>query len=194
MWGWFSALSLGRKVLVGLSSFIAVGAAGSAISPPSNTIPPPPTTQNNNHAVKSDNIQVKTETETKSVPFQTTTQNDSGLASGTTKIVTQGVNGVETITYKVTYTNGIETSRDKISDEITTKPVDQVTAIGVYVTPAQNCSNGTYVNSAGNTVCSPYSAPSTPTGATAQCLDGTYSFSQSRSGTCSHHGGVATWL
>ena len=33
-----------------------------------------------------------------------------------------------------------------------------------------------------------------PAGATAQCRDGTYSFSQHRSGTCSHHGGVARWL
>jgi hypothetical protein len=33
-----------------------------------------------------------------------------------------------------------------------------------------------------------------PTGATARCRDGTYSFSKHRSGTCSHHGGVATWL
>jgi hypothetical protein len=33
-----------------------------------------------------------------------------------------------------------------------------------------------------------------PAGATALCNDGTYSFSQTRSGTCSHHGGVATWL
>src|SRR5262249_53652195 len=31
-------------------------------------------------------------------------------------------------------------------------------------------------------------------GATALCRDGTYSFSQHRSGTCSHHGGVARWL
>jgi hypothetical protein len=37
-------------------------------------------------------------------------------------------------------------------------------------------------------------APSTPAGATAECRDGTYSFSQHRSGTCSHHGGVARWL
>lgn len=29
---------------------------------------------------------------------------------------------------------------------------------------------------------------------TAICADGTYSYSQSRSGTCSHHGGVRTWL
>jgi len=28
-----------------------------------------------------------------------------------------------------------------------------------------------------------------PAVATAQCVDGAYSFSQSRSGTCSHHGG-----
>jgi hypothetical protein len=33
-----------------------------------------------------------------------------------------------------------------------------------------------------------------PPGATARCLDGTYSFSQTHSGTCSHHGGVAQWL
>jgi S1-C subfamily serine protease len=35
---------------------------------------------------------------------------------------------------------------------------------------------------------------SAPAGASAQCRDGTYSFSSHRRGTCSHHGGVATWL
>jgi uncharacterized protein YgiM (DUF1202 family) len=33
-----------------------------------------------------------------------------------------------------------------------------------------------------------------PSGASARCSDGTYSFSQNRRGTCSHHGGVAQWL
>jgi hypothetical protein len=32
-----------------------------------------------------------------------------------------------------------------------------------------------------------------PSGATARCGDGTYSYSQNRSGTCSHHGGVTQW-
>lgn len=56
--------------------------------------------------------------------------------------------------------------------------------------------NSYYINSAGNEVHSPaYSTDnSVPVGATAQCADGTYSFSQSRRGTCSHHGGVAQWL
>lgn len=51
-----------------------------------------------------------------------------------------------------------------------------------------------YINSRGERVQSPtrYDAP--PAGATALCRDGTYSFSKSRRGTCSHHGGVAKWL
>jgi hypothetical protein len=55
-------------------------------------------------------------------------------------------------------------------------------------------SNGTYVNSKGQTVKRPENCTGAPQGATAQCRDGTYSFSQSRRGTCSHHGGVARWL
>ena len=54
--------------------------------------------------------------------------------------------------------------------------------------------NGTYVNSKGQTVKRPETCSAAPAGATAQCRDGTYSFSRSRRGTCSHHGGVAKWL
>lgn len=56
------------------------------------------------------------------------------------------------------------------------------------------CPNGTYENSAGNIVCKPYESSTQPAGATAECEDGTYSFSESRSGTCSYHGGVKRWL
>jgi hypothetical protein len=56
--------------------------------------------------------------------------------------------------------------------------------------------HGHYVNKQGVTVHSPAHSKSgaVPDGASAQCRDGTYSFSQHRSGTCSHHGGVAQWL
>lgn len=50
-----------------------------------------------------------------------------------------------------------------------------------------------YTNSYGNRVQSPTYYTSRPAGATALCRDGTYSFIQSRRGTCSHHGGVARW-
>ncbi|WP_329055568.1 DUF3761 domain-containing protein [Amycolatopsis sp. NBC_01488] len=56
--------------------------------------------------------------------------------------------------------------------------------------PAE-CGADYYVNSSGNCVHRPSDNPS---GATALCKDGTYSYSQHRSGTCSGHGGVRTWL
>jgi hypothetical protein len=52
----------------------------------------------------------------------------------------------------------------------------------------------TYTNVDGNQVQRPTYAASAPSGATAKCRDGSYSFSQHRSGTCSGHGGVAQWL
>jgi hypothetical protein len=69
--------------------------------------------------------------------------------------------------------------------------------------PTEQTSNETdlqthdsYINSKGNVVHSPSKSISgkAPAGASAKCRDGTYSFSQSRRGTCSHHGGVSEWL
>lgn len=71
--------------------------------------------------------------------------------------------------------------------------------VHVSVPPPHSSTTGsgsgdTYVNVDGNTIHSPVTAPSAPAGATAKCNDGTWSFSQHHSGTCSHHGGVAEWL
>lgn len=53
------------------------------------------------------------------------------------------------------------------------------------------CGSGYYKNVDGNCVHVPSSNPS---GASAKCRDGSYSYSQHRQGTCSGHGGVANWL
>jgi hypothetical protein len=53
------------------------------------------------------------------------------------------------------------------------------------------CGRDYYKNAAGHCVQRPASDPS---GATANCRDGSYSYSQHASGTCSHHGGVARWI
>lgn len=52
----------------------------------------------------------------------------------------------------------------------------------------------TYYNVDQIEVQSPTKYKSVPPGACAVCRDGTYSFSRNRRGTCSHHGGVASWL
>jgi Protein of unknown function (DUF3761)/Bacterial SH3 domain len=55
-------------------------------------------------------------------------------------------------------------------------------------------SGKSYVNVDGVRVPSPVFSETKPDGATARCRDGSYSFSQHRRGTCSHHGGVAEWF
>jgi hypothetical protein len=56
------------------------------------------------------------------------------------------------------------------------------------------CAPDQYSNVDGICVHDPENALSAPPGATAQCVDGTYSFSLHHRGTCSHHGGVAQFL
>ncbi|MDO4967205.1 MAG: G5 domain-containing protein [Candidatus Saccharibacteria bacterium] len=138
-------------------------------------------------------VEIKTETKEVEIPFSTTTIQDNSKAKGTSYVKTEGQNGIKTETYEVTYTDGEVTDRRLVSSEVTKEPVNKVVAEGTYVKPAvNNCPNGTYKNSAGNTVCRP--AQTNTGGATAQCRDGSYSYSQNRRGTCSHHGGVARWL
>jgi hypothetical protein len=50
-----------------------------------------------------------------------------------------------------------------------------------------------YVNASGHCVHRPEYSSNAPAGWSAQCRDGSYSFSEHRRGTCSHHGGVARW-
>lgn len=86
----------------------------------------------------------------------------------------------------------------------TTPEVVSPSAFNAAVAPSNtqqgtnnNLSNtNSYTNVDGNTVHAPaYSENNqAPDGATAQCKDGSYSFSQNHSGTCSHHGGVSRWL
>jgi hypothetical protein len=53
------------------------------------------------------------------------------------------------------------------------------------------CGSGYYLNVSGHCVHSPSSSA---LGATARCRDGSYSYSEHASGTCSHHGGVGRWI
>lgn len=185
----------GVVTLIGIASISSAAQNNNSLQ---NSSPSAPTTTQqvkDAQTQKAPTIETKAITETESIPYNKTTQNDATLESGKTSLATVGVDGEKIITYEVTLSDGQETSRKKTSEQITKQPVDEVTKIGTKVAgaPAPPCPNGTYVNSVGNIVCSPYASSSVPAGASAECSDGTYSFSQSRRGTCSHHGGVAIW-
>jgi Protein of unknown function (DUF3761) len=61
---------------------------------------------------------------------------------------------------------------------------------------SQLVEHGSYINKDGVRVHSPAHSKDgeRPLGASAQCRDGSYSFSRHPQGTCSHHGGVSRWL
>ena len=192
---WFKGLTAtGKVTTIAVASILSLGTIGtmaqqgapSSSTPATSTVSPQP-------QKPQPKVEAKTVTATEPVVYTSSTVNDPNLAQGTTQTQTAGVNGVRTFTYEVTLTDNVETARKEVSNVVTTQPVNEVIAHGTKA-PVPSCPNGTYVNSAGNTVCRPYEAPSAPAGATAQCEDGTYSYSQSRRGTCSHHGGVARWL
>lgn len=211
-----AALSVGIAMVVLVGSTSAYGATHPTVAAPviassatavaaphpgSKTArpePPAPTQTPTPTPTPTPVVVTKLVAETSPVPFESTSVPSGSLAKGTSTISTAGVPGVRTKTFSVTYTDGVETGRVLRSDRVTTPPVTQVTTVGTYVAPppppAPTCTNGTYVNAAGNTVCRPEVSSSAPSGATAKCVDGTYSFSQSRRGTCSHHGGVSVWL
>ena len=163
-------------------------------------------------AMKGSNPKNPTKMET--IGFRTVKQNDNTLPAGQTKIIQNGQTGKRLITYTATYKKNVLVGCRHTGTQVAKAPVNGIESVGTYVAPTpvstpaptsaassittdsspSNCTNGTYVNSAGDTVCSPETAATAPSGATAKCTDGTYSFSQSRSGTCSHHGGVSSWL
>lgn len=78
-------------------------------------------------------IEKRTVTATKKIAFGKRTVEDSSLAKGTRKVRIKGVAGVKTLTYEVTLTNGVETSRKLLKAVVTKKPVTQVIAIGTKV-------------------------------------------------------------
>jgi resuscitation-promoting factor RpfB len=75
-------------------------------------------------------VVTRTVTETQSIPFSTKRVNDSSLAAGSTKVRTHGVNGVKTLTYQVTLTNGVQTAKKLKNQQTTKAPVTQIIAVG----------------------------------------------------------------
>lgn len=95
---------------------------------------------------------------------------------------------------QVSFSNPAQSATPTVQPAAAQTPPSAPTNTGTNDSNLSN--NNTYVNSDGDTVHSPAMSTdgSVPAGATAHCRDGSYSFSQHRSGTCSGHGGVASWL
>ena len=114
---------------------VLAGVTAPKTVPISNVSTSKPVTNTTQSQVKADSVTKQTVTTTQPIPFTTTTEQDSSLAKGATKIKIQGVDGVQTQTYTVTYTNDVESSRELTSTVVTTPPVAEVIEDGTYVAP-----------------------------------------------------------
>jgi hypothetical protein len=136
------SLSITKKVAGGLLLFVAVIAVLGSGSQPQ---PSKPTLQLNEqksagqvqgdatNAPPAPKITTATVTETKAVPYQSVTQNDAGLPKGQSRLLQAGVAGTETLTYKITFTDGQQTDKQLVNKTVTTAPISQVIADGTYV-------------------------------------------------------------
>ncbi len=81
-------------------------------------------------------VKVKKVTDTESIGYSTTRQNDSSLTVGQTKVVTAGRAGTKKVVRENTYVDGKLDSSKVISSTVVTKPVDAVVKVGTKSAPA----------------------------------------------------------
>ena len=73
---------------------------------------------------------LSTDTYNTEIPYETVYQETNLLKAGTEVVLTQGVNGEKICTAEVTYINGKATSRNVLTETVTTEPVTHVVAVG----------------------------------------------------------------
>jgi resuscitation-promoting factor RpfB len=76
-------------------------------------------------------------TSRRAIPFKTMRVNDSTLSKGSTRVRSRGVRGVEILTYKVMFRNGIQVHKELIRKVIVRAPAARVIAVGTK--EAQQC-------------------------------------------------------
>ena len=85
-------------------------------------------------------IEVKIETQEEPVAFTTKTVLSKTRAEGVKVVTKQGRMGKRVITYEVTFTDGIETSRNQIKTEVVIQPVDKIITKGTVLALDPNAS------------------------------------------------------
>lgn len=114
----------------------ALEEVGVVLGPNDVVIPEGSTQVSENMTVTVQRIDVAEEKVETPVPFTTVEQQDSTLYVGTNKMLTQGEDGVKETVYKVVRQDGVEVSREVVSENVTKAPVNAVKGIGTKPIPA----------------------------------------------------------
>lgn len=141
-------------------------------------------------------VEVKEEKVAEDIPFGTVYEDTDALYQGETETRSAGVNGQKEVTYQVTLVDGVEESRQAVSENVVAQPVDEVVLRGTAPLPepepepetsvdvsggnGTGTSAGTFVDMYGNVVSyssvmsGPCTAYSVPGGTTSLGWDAVY--------------------
>jgi resuscitation-promoting factor RpfB len=129
-----------------VSSLLIISACGSQGAPTvtatrdarmSTTVSATPSVASSTPAQAPPVVKKRIVTNRRAIPFKTMRVNDSTLSKGSTRVRSQGVRGVEILTYKVTFRNGIQVHKELVRKVIVRAPVTRVIAVGTKET--QQC-------------------------------------------------------
>ena len=148
--------------VVTVFAVISISGIASAIKGDTAQIPEVKTnTQTSTPAVVYKNVE-----ETEVIPFSKENRDDTSRSVGSSAITTSGVDGIKTKTYKMTYVDGIEKSRELIGEITTKEPINEITSVGTYVAPVKKVEAST-------ASCSPnYSGACVPIASDVDCDGG----------------------
>jgi hypothetical protein len=141
---WFSRDSVKAKVGISAILFLIVLGIGVSMRHPLhhttelNAAPANQTTAqadiiNVSEKPKISETQTRIETTEEDIPFTTTQTYDGTLPKDTTAVRVEGVNGKKTVKTEIKTKDGVEISRELISEDITVPPVAKVIAVGTKV-------------------------------------------------------------
>ena len=76
------------------------------------------------------------------IDYKTVETPDAAALVGTRTVTQEGVEGAQTVTYRVTVVDGVETAREQTGVSVTTAPVDQQVRVGTKPKPAAPAAEG----------------------------------------------------
>jgi uncharacterized protein YabE (DUF348 family) len=76
------------------------------------------------------------------VPFRTVETDDPNAFEGEETVTQEGVAGEQATTFRVTVTDGVETSREQLNTAVTVPPVDELVSVGTKERPVPAAGSG----------------------------------------------------
>jgi hypothetical protein len=178
---------IGALLLAVLMSACSEASGGDAGAAPSDTAGKATT------STAASGIEVKIETKTEPIPYESEYEEDASINLGEYEVRQEGQEGTKELTYRVTYTNGIETARELISEVVLTEPVTYIEAVGTHVTHHEDPTATTSTSTTATNQQPDAAGSSCPAGVVAICADGSVSMGSTNPAIplCAGRGGVA---